>query len=69
MMCVEGGESPVEEDPEQQTLKVNFGSWVGRKELEVHLEVQPEQSLSLQDWINSEIQLPMTENQLCTNEV
>ena len=69
MMCVEGGESPVEEDPEQLNLEVKLEAGSEEEILEVYPEAQLEQSLLLQDWINTEIQLPMTENQSCMNEV
>ena len=58
MMCVEVGESPVEGEMDQPNLEVNL-------EVTKNLEAQPEQSLSLQDWIISETQSPMTENS-CT---
>ena len=45
MMCVEGGESPVEEVPEQQNLEVNFEAESEVNNLEVHLEAQEEQRL------------------------
>ena len=51
MMCVEVGESPVEGEQEQPNLEVTK-----------NLEPQPEQRLSLQDWINSKTQLTTTEN-------
>ena len=69
LMCVEGCESPVEEGLEQPNSEVNLEDGLEEKNLEVHPKAQPEQSLLLQDWINSEIQLPTTENQSCTNEV
>ena len=77
MMCVEGGESPVEEDPEttveedkeQLNLEVNLEARLEEKNLEQHPEHNSEQSLLLQDWINREIQSPMTENQSHMNEV
>ena len=65
MMCVEGGKSPVEEDLEQPNLEVNSEARSEEKNLEAHLE----QRFLLQDWKNSEIQSPMTENLLCMNEV
>ena len=62
MMCVEVGESLVEGESDQPNLEVN-------SEVTKNPKAQPEQGLSLQDWINSEIQSPMTENQLFMNEV
>ena len=69
MMCVEGSKSPVEEDPEQLNLEVNSEAGSEEKNLEVHLEAQPEQSLLLQEWMNSETQSPMTKNQSHMNQV
>ena len=73
MMCAEGGESPVEEDQEttvegdkeQPNLEVNSEAGSEEKDSEQHTE----QRLLLQDWMNSEIQSPMTENQSCMNQV
>ena len=62
MMCVEVGESLVKGESDQPNLEVN-------SEVTKNPKAQPEQGLPLQDWINSEIQSPMTENQLCMNEV
>ena len=59
MMCFEINESQVEGDLEQHSEE---------KKLEVHREAQLEQSLSLQDWLNGENQLHVT-NQSHTFEV
>ena len=69
MMCVEGGELPVEEDQEQLNLEVHSEAGLEEKNSEVHLEAQPEQSLLHPDCMDSVIQSPMTENHSCTNEV
>ena len=80
MMCFEVSDSPVEGESEQplahHTEQLNLeviNSEVTNSEvtnLEVtNLEAQLEQSLSLQDWLNRESQLHMTENQLHMNEV
>ena len=69
IMCVEGGESTVEEDKEQPNSEVNVEAGLEEKDSEQHSEQHPEQSLLLQDWINNEIQSTMTENQLCMNQV
>ena len=61
MMCIEGVQSLVEEDPksisdedkEQKNLEVNLEE----KDSEQHSE----QILLLQDWINYDVQLIMTE--------
>ena len=65
MMCIEGVQSLVEEDPKvtsdedkaQPNLEVNLE----QKDLELHLEQHSEQGLSLQEWINYEVQSTMTE--------
>ena len=67
MMCFEINESPVEEDLEQIsahcTEQPNSEVGLEEKNSEVHPEAQLEQSLSLQDWINSKIQSCMTDDQ------
>ena len=72
MMCFEINESPVEGDSEQisahRTEQPNPLVGSEEKNLEVHLEAQLEQSLSLQDWMNSKIQLCVTEDQLHMTE-
>ena len=73
MMCVESDESPVREDPqttveedkEQLNSEVNSEARSEEKDLEEHLE----QCFLLQDWLNMEMQLPVTENQSCMNQV
>ena len=60
MMCAE---SPVEEDSEHPNLEVHLEVGLEEKNWEVHLEALLEQSLSLQDWINSKFQSPTTETQ------
>ena len=54
MMCVEGGKSPVEEDPEQPNSEVNLEAGSEEQNLELHPEQNSEQSLLLQDWMNRE---------------
>ena len=66
IMCVEGG---VEEDTEQLNLEATSEAGLEEKNSEVHPEAKLEQSFSLQDWINSEIQSPLTENQSYMNAV
>ena len=69
MMCIEGVQYLVEEDPKsisdedkaQSNLEVNLEE----KDLEQHSE----QGLSLQEWINYEVQLTTTEEQLRMNHV
>ena len=69
MMCVE---SPVEKDLEQwsahHTEQPNLEVGLKEKNLEVHSEARLEQSLSLQDCINSEIQLHVAGDQSHTPE-
>ena len=65
MMCFEVCDFPVEGELEQTSahhteqlnLEVNLEE---TNNSEVHLEAQLEQSLSLQDWLNSETQSPVT---------
>ena len=54
MMCVEVGESPAEGEHDQPNSEVNL-------EVTSNLEAQLEQSLSLQEWIDSKHQSSMTE--------
>ena len=74
MMCLEVCDSPVEGESEQnaahhtEQLNLEINSEV-TKDSEEHLEAQPEQSLSLRDWLNSENQLHMNEDQSHMNEV
>ena len=72
MMCFESNESPVEGDSEQisahHTEQLNPEVGLEEKNSEVHLDAQLEQCLSLQHWINREIQSHITEDQLHTTE-
>ena len=77
MMCIDGGQSLVEEDPEltveedkeQPNLELNLEAGSEEMDSEQHSEQHPEQTLLLQDWMNTETQLPMTENKSCMNQV
>ena len=73
MMCIEGGQSLVEEDPNSisDEDKAQWNSEVNseEKDLEQCLEQHLEQVLLLQDWIKYEVQLTITEEQLHTNQV
>ena len=72
MMCFKINESQVEGDSEQSSAhhteekNSEVQSEVGHSEehLEVDLEAQPEQSLSLQDWLNRESHMHLKTN--CT---
>ena len=69
MMCIEGVQSLVEEDPKSISHKdkAQPNSEVNSEEKD--LEQHSEQGLSLQEWINYEVKSTMTEEQSCTNQV
>ena len=69
MMCLEDVQSLVEEDPKpiSDEDQAQLNSEVNSEENDS--EQRSEQILILQDWINYAVQLTMTEEQSCTNQV
>ena len=69
MMCIEGVQSLVEENPksisDEDKAQPNSEVNLEEKDSEQHLE----QGLSLQEWINYEVQSTMTEEQSCMSKV